>query len=185
MKNLVAYMLLSALAINMTPGKNFRRYISLACGLIMILLLISPVVNILGGDDSELIEKINEIENYLNLSDDIDYRLEDIIGASGEAESFLAEFPDYEAAGGEASLGTGLKGMGAELADIEITKDKNGEILRIIVIVKKLSEEDGADMKSGSLDDVEVTENQFQEMVKEYISEIYKLDTDDIYVVVR
>jgi stage III sporulation protein AF len=172
MKNLIAYMLLSALAEKLVPGKSYQRYISLTGGLIMIMLLISPLVSILGGDDSELIKKI---ENYINVQDDIDYSLEDIIGAADEAEGFLADKPDYEAVGNEETVKVKLRDMGAELEDLEITRNKNGEILRIIVAVTITPD-------AGSVND---EENQLLESVKKYISETYNLDADSIYVMVR
>lgn len=87
MKNLIAYMLLSALVEKMVPGKDYQRLVSLTGGLIMILLLLRTFISIFGG------------ENYLNISDITSYSLEDIIGSTDEAESFLMDKPDYETIG--------------------------------------------------------------------------------------
>jgi stage III sporulation protein AF len=173
MKNLIAYMLLSALVEKLVPGKSYQRYISLTGGLIMIMLLVRPLVSIFGGDDSELIKKI---ENYIDAADDIDYSLEDITGAVYEAESFLEDKPDYGTAGNEETLRSILKNLGAELENLEIMKDKNGEILRIIVVVSVAYDENA---EADLIDEDDNTQ------IKKCVAEIYNIDTENIYIVRR
>jgi hypothetical protein len=96
LKNLIVYMILSSLAVNMSPDKSYRPYISLACGLILMLILLNPIVNIISDDDSLL----QSIEDYMDISisasDGIDFSISDIMGAMDEAAEFLSDLPDYE-----------------------------------------------------------------------------------------
>jgi stage III sporulation protein AF len=160
MKNLIAYMLLAALAVNMVPGKNYQRYISLAGGLIMIILLVSPLLSLFGQDENQIIQIV---ENYMTSDEGTDYSLADILAAPAEAEDILSDMQDYEDVGNEELARRELESIGVTLKDLEITKDKDGNVLRIIAIVEKY--EDGQLME-----------------IKEYIADIYNLDIDCIYV---
>lgn len=50
MKNLIMYLLLSGIAINLTPGKNYRRYISFFTGLVVIIIIMEPISYVLKSD---------------------------------------------------------------------------------------------------------------------------------------
>jgi hypothetical protein len=168
MKDIIVYILLLAIAEKLVPGENYRRYISITGGLIMIILLISPLVSIMGSGDSAFIEKIEE---YMSETDFTDFSLKDITAAGEVAEGFLLDKPDYETVKDEKTLEAKLKVLGITVNSLDITRDKEGEILRVIAYVR-IDDEDADGEKYV-----------FVEQIKEYISEIYNLETESIYVV--
>lgn len=94
MKDLIVYMILSAMVLNLSPGKNYRRYIALFTGLVLIIMLAKPVSKLLSLDSSSY---LMSIENYVYYGNDIDVdvSLNDLFDMKYQAEEFLKDKPDY------------------------------------------------------------------------------------------
>lgn len=94
MKNLIVYMILSAVVLNLSPGKNYRRYIALFSGLVLIIMLARPVSELLNIDSSSF---LMSIENYVYYGNDVtnDVSLEELFDTKYQAEEFLADKPNY------------------------------------------------------------------------------------------
>lgn len=87
--NLAVYMVLVTAAIQVIPGVGYKKYIRFFTGLILILMIMSPILKIFGMDggfkdlyDSEAyrrqVQKIEDATSYLG-----DVKIEDYLGEEG------------------------------------------------------------------------------------------------------
>ncbi len=84
MKNLAFYMVIITVALQMLPNNSYKKYLEFFTGLILILMLMSPILKILGiekefhkfYDQAEYEQKVKEIEQAT----------EYLEGFSGESE---------------------------------------------------------------------------------------------------
>lgn len=93
-ENLTVYMVLVTAAIQVIPGTDYKKYIRFFTGLILILMLMSPVLKIFGMDgefknlyDSETyhrqVQKMEDAASYLGEIKIEDYLGEDYFGEDG------------------------------------------------------------------------------------------------------
>jgi hypothetical protein len=77
MKNLVIYLILSGIIMNLSPGENYKKYINFLMGLIVILIIAEPIAyifNIGGGDIDRISQAMDE---YMEFPEANDYYTED------------------------------------------------------------------------------------------------------------
>ncbi|MGN0435685.1 MAG: hypothetical protein ACI4D8_03540, partial [Wujia sp.] len=65
MKSLIIYLILAGLAVNLSPGKSYKRYIGFFNGLIVIIILGKPISYILGLSGGDIDKFTEGIDNYL------------------------------------------------------------------------------------------------------------------------
>jgi len=70
-KNIVAFLLLVILIDQILPSSNYKKYIKVSVGLVMILLVFTPVLNLLNKGDS--MDYYFNLENFKISSSDLNY----------------------------------------------------------------------------------------------------------------
>lgn len=116
MKNLVIYLILSAMVLNISPGNNYRKYISLFTGLVLIIMLARPVAAVLDMDWSKL--EWNEVTGD---------------GMNMDIEQYLADKPDYSILAQQRQMCDRIEEEGIKVEDVEITRDREGRVIRLII----------------------------------------------------
>lgn len=72
MKSLIIYLILAGLAVNLSPGKNYKRYIGFFNGLIVIIILGKPISYILGISGGDIDAITEGIDYYLSTNNNLD-----------------------------------------------------------------------------------------------------------------
>lgn len=157
MKNLIIYLILSAMVLNISPGKNYRKYISLFTGLVLIIMLARPIAAILDMDWSKL--------DWNDVAGD---------GANMDIEQYLADKPDYSILAQQKYVKNSFEEEGIQVDDVEITRDRDGQVIRLIIYVD-------VDEQSGAEADDEAAIDR----VKKLAAQQYQIDISDVYIVRR
>ncbi len=127
MKNVIIYLILSGIIINVTPNSNYKKYINFLSGLIVIIILAEPITyifNIGGGDIDKLYE---EASFYIEQNS--------IFGQyTGE------EHIDYYDMSLNESILSYLEGLGYEVNQISVITDSENNITECIVMTKEPKE---------------------------------------------
>ena len=152
MKNLVIYLILSAMVLNISPGNNYRKYISLFTGLVLIIMLARPVAAVLDMDWSKL--------EWSEVAGD---------GTNMDIEQYLADKPDYSILAQQRQMCDRIEEEGIRVEDVEITRDRDGQVLRLIIYMIIEDNEDES-----------VTER-----ARSLAAEQYNVDISDVYIVRR
>lgn len=66
--NFAGYMILLTIIMHIVPNKEFQKYVRFLCGLIMILLMLSPVIEMMGME--ERVWEIYESREYENVMEE-------------------------------------------------------------------------------------------------------------------
>lgn len=66
MKSLIIYLILAGLAVNLSPGKNYKRYIGFFNGLVVIIILGKPISYILGLSGGDIDSFTEGLNYYIN-----------------------------------------------------------------------------------------------------------------------
>ncbi len=155
MKSLIVYIILSGIVVNLAPGKNYRQYINLLMGLIIIIVIAEPlsyVFHISGGDLSDVLSNMEEYveNNNSSIMNDSVYNYYDMGLEAGIKYSVSENIIKVEA--------------------VRVITDDKNHIQKCTIVL-------GNDL--GAVD--EMTQNE----VKKYISDVYNVDFDSIYIVRR
>lgn len=157
MKSLIIYLILSGLVMNMSPGKNYKRYINSFAGLIVVIILSKPLSYIFHLSSGDLSGIAENFSGYMD-------------------QSNLGEYDDiynyYEMSLGE-TIRYGLVEQGYAVEKVETTTDEDEHILHCTII-----------MQSDSIQSQESWLFMVSEM-KKYISDVYNVEMDSIYIVRR
>ena len=163
MKSLIFYLLLATIVTHMAPSNQYKQYIRYFIGLVVIVLLASPLkflfefgsVTFLyngavfgSGDLQELLQEIEHVEGQ-----------ESVAGVGGS-------ITDYYGMGIREGLKKELQGYSVE--DVAIITDAGGELLQCTIYISE----------------AKATEEMEKE-IKKYISDVYNLEDARIYVVRR
>lgn len=127
MKNVIIYLILSGIIINVTPNSNYKKYIDFLSGLIVIIILAEPITyifNIGGGD----IDKLYEEANF--------YIEQNSISGQYTGEDHI----DYYDMSLNESILSYLEGMGYEVNQISVITDSENNITECIVMTKEPKE---------------------------------------------
>ncbi len=157
MKTLIVYLIFSGAIINMSPSGNYKRYINLFTGLIVIVILSNPIsyifnlksadVDILAKSVGKYMEYNQQLESYGEIYDYYDISISEAIRISLEEKGYTIE-------------------------KVEVIT--NGELLvscRIYCNRKSnCSTEDNTNIEIN---------------IKNYVSQVYNVDFDSIYIVRR
>lgn len=66
MRSLVLYLILSGVCINLSPGKNYKRYISFFSGIVVIIILSEPIYYIAHIGNGDISKITDEMDGYLS-----------------------------------------------------------------------------------------------------------------------
>lgn len=116
--NLTVYMVLVTAAIQVIPGTGYKKYIRFFTGLILILMLMSPVLKIFGMDGS--FENLYDSEAYRRQVQE----MEDAASYLGEIK--IEDYPGEGVAAGEGEEGLQDKGEEGEQDAIEVEEIQVG-----------------------------------------------------------
>lgn len=154
-KSLVIYLIFSGIIINLAPSGNYKKYIRLFTGIIAIIILIKPISYIFNYDNKEIMNLMKGIESFR------DYNI--------DSESY-EEIYDYYDMGVSESIRLKLEGQGYHVQEVSILTDIDNNILSCGIYIEDSTGVDG-----------KIVENN----IKNYISQVYNLQIDSIYIVRR
>lgn len=157
MKNLIIYLILSAMVLNISPGKNYRKYISLFTGLVLIIMLARPIAAILDMDWSKL--------DWDDISGD---------ETNMDIEQYLADKPDYSILAQQKDVKIRFEEEGIQVDDVELTRDRDGQVIRLIIYVELVEQSDAEADDEAAID-----------RVKKLAAQQYQIDISDVYIVRR
>ncbi len=147
-RNIVIYMILNTIIMNLLGDKSYKKYIGIVSGMILVLIVISPLLKLTNIEanleyflqSNEFSLETSEFKNDLNRMDE------------AQSKAIFAEYENKLRSQVEAQL----KEEELTMTDFEITIDKNaknktfGEVLRMEIIARK--EQAGEDEEARSLD---------------------------------
>ncbi len=127
MKNVVIYLILSGIVINVTPNSNYKKYINFLSGLIVIIILAEPITyifNLSGGDIGQLYENTSFFIEQNDISN----------------QNYSGEFVDYYDMSLNESILTYLEGLGYEISQVSVITDNENNISECIVMTDEPKE---------------------------------------------
>ncbi len=152
-RNVVIYMILNAIIMNLLGDKSYKKYVSIVSGMILVLIIISPLMD------------------YMDLADTLDYYLQanDFAVESAEFKNDLNRMEEAQSdaifAEYEEKIRLQVKGMLEEdklkLVSFDLTIDKNtksttfGEILRMAIEAEMENSETEEDDSRPSIDKID------------------------------
>lgn len=160
MKSLIIYLILSGLVMNLAPGKNYKRYINFFTGLIVIIILAEPLAYIFHLSSGDLSNFAEHIGGYMEQNNTV-----------VEHDTIY----DYYEMGLGESICHELRGKGYPVERAELVMDEEKRILRCTIILS---------VQPDALDSASQSGIWASEM-KNYISDVYNVETDSIYIVRR
>lgn len=135
MKSLIIYIVLSGVVVNMTPGKNYKRYINAFMGLIILIILSEPLSYIFHLSSGDISGIVTELSRY---SDTDSY---------GGSDDGLYNY--YELSLSE-SVRLDLLEKGLNVQSVSVITAYDGSILRLTVYMPADYDgtQDEADLKN-------------------------------------
>lgn len=161
MKSVIFYLLLAGLALHMAPTNEYRRYIRYFIGLVVLVLLASPISYLFhlgSGDLQELLAQMESEEISIN--------------GGTQAGGSMYDYYDISL---RASMKQALAVYG--VADVSLVTDEAGNVLSCTVYMSGQSGDSETDVQTGQPDT--------DETIKNYISDVYNVEVSRIYVVRR
>ncbi|GEM_PF-224346 len=157
MKSIIIYLILSGIVVNMSPSGNYKKYIQFFTGLLLIIIIAEPVKFIFNISSLDL-EKLVQDINY-----GITYKEE---GEEEKSENYY----DFTM---EESIKNLLRQHDLEADRIVIISSQD-------YIIKKCVVNYYPEAGNNSL----LSDKDFKE-IKKTISDVYNIETDNIYIVSR
>lgn len=121
-RNLVIYLIISSLALNLNPGKAYKKQINFFCGLVIVLIAIEPIKYLFNLKEFNLDSVIGKYDQYLDVSK-LSYDDENTNRYYGM------------------SLEEGIKDMFTKekysVNDVRIILNKYSEVLRCEIVISK------------------------------------------------
>ncbi len=161
-RNVVIYMILNAIIMNLLGNKSYKKYVSIVSGMILVLIIISPLMNYMDLEDTldyylqanDFSVETSEFKNDLN-------RMEE-----AQSDAIFAEY--------EEKIRLQVEGMLQEeklkLVSFDLTIDKNtkhstfGEILQMDISAEmEKSEEEDDHLFVDKIDIVSIRINEWEE----------------------
>lgn len=139
MKELILYMLLSSIVTNMSPGKDYKKYISFFSGLVVILILAEPARFLLGAVNGNLNIFTGTVDEYLMYN----YEL-----------SNVGSIYDYYDMSLEESIKHFLTDRGNEVEKISVITDDKDQIIDLHIYLKEKRREASIEEIKKSVEEV-------------------------------
>lgn len=138
MKNLVLYLILSGICINLAPGNNYKRYINFFSGLVIILIIAEPIAYILHFGKND----VGSVYNRLHISSDI-----------SSIEGMENMYNYYEMSL-KSAIESSLSNVGYEVYSVNCITNEDNEILKVYVYIAKSSSQDMEDCIKNLINEV-------------------------------
>ncbi len=124
MKNIVIYLILSGIVINVTPNSNYKKYIDFLSGLIVIIILAEPltyIFNLGGGDINQIYDDLNSFIEENKLS----------------SQESGVERVDYYGMSLNESIMSYLNALGYEVSQVSVITDSDNNISECIIMTEE------------------------------------------------
>lgn len=124
MKNIVIYLILSGIVINVTPNSNYKKYIDFLSGLIVIIILAEPltyIFNLGGGDINQIYDDLNSFVEENKLS----------------SQESGVERVDYYGMSLNESIMSYLNALGYEVSQVSVITDSDNNISECIIMTEE------------------------------------------------
>ena len=124
MKNIVIYLILSGIVINITPNSNYKKYIDFLSGLIVIIILAEPltyIFNLGGGDINQIYDDLNSFVEENKLS----------------SQESGVERVDYYGMSLNESIMSYLNALGYEVSQVSVITDSDNNISECIIMTEE------------------------------------------------
>jgi len=124
MKNIVIYLILSGIVINVTPNSNYKKYIDFLSGFIVIIILAEPltyIFNLGGGDINQIYDDLNSFIEENKLS----------------SQESGVERVDYYGMSLNESIMSYLNALGYEVSQVSVITDSDNNISECIIMTEE------------------------------------------------
>ena len=170
-KKLAVFYVLSTFLMNMVNDEKYKKYISMFVGIVIIIILIRPVGRLLSldikfcnlFDYNQTIQMSNELKNEIVLADE------------KMKEELLAEFNEKV----KSDIDEYIRKYNVKLSDIKIEINSDGEIISMFLYISKSFQTPSVDI---ILEEYNPSKDLVVIEIKKYISEVYKINKNNIYV---
>ena len=175
-KNLVFFYILMTAVLHLLPKSSYEKYVRFFCGLLLVVLLLSPVLELI-YDSGYLLEKIN----YENFWQETDSMKLDVKGMEqAQKETFLAEY--------EKAIENDISGMaedeGLLVNDVRVELSADYKLEHISLSVSLAEQQEGIRIQKITLKDNSREYPHVLE-VKEKIMKFYEVDSSQIQIAVQ
>lgn len=122
MKDIIIYLILSGIVINISPGDNYKKYINFLSGLIVIVILCEPLTYVFNLS-------VGDIDS---LYDDAGYFIE-----KNSLDEKFGQGNDYYSLSLDESILNHLTGLGYKVSKISVIMDEDNNISECIVMTEE------------------------------------------------
>lgn len=154
-RNVVIYMILNAIIMNLLGDKSYKKYVSIVSGMILVLIIVSPLMSYMNLEDTldyylqanDFTVETSEFKNDLN-------RMEE-----AQSDAIFAEYEDKV----RKQVENLLKEEGLDLTGLDITIDRNtknptfGEIMRMDITAVTEKNDEKAVSNRLSIDEIDIS----------------------------
>lgn len=171
-KNLVCFYLLITVVLHLLPQKSYRKYIHFFLGILLTILVASPILSLLGNEE-EILQKISQIEFFQDM-DNIKLDTEHL--ETTQKELYIKEY--------ERALGMDVSRMAEERqlvpqkVEVRLTEEYQVDFIEMTV---SFQEEDSIFMQKASYTEDHEEYPQVYELRRD-LMEFYRLDEEQIHI---
>lgn len=127
MKSLVVYLILSGIIVNLTPSENYKRYVNLFTGLVVIIIMAKPLTYIFSFGTVDIDKLVKDMEYSMNNNQYINRE---------------ADACNYFEMGVSGGIEKTLVNSGFDIAGVDVITNKDGDIYRCYIYINnKLDDE--------------------------------------------
>lgn len=174
MRNLAYYYLFYSIVMNLLPDKQYSIYIKNFMGMLLIILIISPVLNLLKLDD-KLASNIR-IESF---KEAFNNSVNDGLAADGKNYDYLMYAYEKEI---ESQISQLFAQHGLEVQDIQITLEGEDEVIVSQIYILAGDPDKVAENSVGTVVIQPDVENEQAEAIKKELQEVYQMDPANIII---
>ncbi len=156
MKTLIVYLIFSGAVINMSPSGNYKRYINLFTGLIVIVILANPISYFFNLKSADVDILTKSVSKYMEYNQEL---------------SQYGEIYDYYDISLSESIRINLEDKGYSISAVEVITDE-----KKCISCRIFWQLDASEQQTAANDEINI---------KNYVSQVYNVDFDSIYIVRR
>ena len=157
MKSIIIYLILSGILVNLSPGSNYKKYIHFFTGLLLLVIMVEPITQLFNIGFVDLDKIMSDMSSG-------------IYSYKGDEKEGISDY--YELSVGD-SISRYLKEEGFIVLKVEVITNEEYEILKCTINYDRTAG-DNAGFDSEDM-----------EYLKNKISDVYNVETDNIYIVNR
>lgn len=169
-RNIVVYMILNTIIMNLLGRSNYKKYVNVASGMILVIIVISPLLSLLKLDDK--IDYFFQTNHMVMESSEFENQLQYVEGRY--RDTILAEYKETITVGVQEVLQK--DGIYLTQLDVTIEDDENSEQYGEIVgltIHGSYEEEEVTTAMIGQIDRIDISKIEFEESNQKEENEMY------------